>query len=194
MSDTVRQIGICAGVLALGLTGCDDDGGGGGRDGGGIRVMVDSGSGGIELEDGGPSQTDAGPGGGCSVTGIMPLPAGCLPRCASSTIPTLNACETDPDPAACLRMALEDDTTPPTTLSLGMQTAQLNCLGCFFWQQDTCIAESCPSEFNARQSCREDAAEPAECDAETMALMTCITTNQSDIGACAMPRAMACFP
>lgn len=182
-----RTTWILAASIALVLWGCDDGRGDG--DAGGI-VLMDSGPGGGT--DSGPGETDAGPGANmCAVTSAMPLPMACFPRCSNATLVAANNCASAMDPAMCQQMAFDADTTPPTTLMAGTQSIELDCAACVGWQQDTCLAEQCPSEFMALVQCRQ--AMTGTCDTETMALNSCIMANMATLNTCAGQRATPCF-
>ena len=195
MEDRMSRIGtlmICAATLALGL-GCDD--GRSGEDGGGI-VLMDSGPDTTPDTGTPPGPTDSGvTPASCAISSFMPLPAGCLPRCANSTVGAINSC---PDPetmpmefVTCRTMALQNDPTPDGTLSFPDGSMQpIDCEFCYNFQIQTCIAESCPTEYQAWGMC-----DPmmSDCTAQTDALNSCIQMNNAGISSCAMPRVSACF-
>ncbi|GAB5548399.1 MAG: hypothetical protein SangKO_081590 [Sandaracinaceae bacterium] len=183
---------ICAATLALGL-GCDD--GRGGEDGGGI-VLMDSGPDTTPDTGTPPPPTDSGPApSGCSVAGAMgfpALPAGCLPRCSSATFDAVVACGMD---GACQQSAISSDTTPGTDVDLGMGMVQnIDCNGCFSWQVNSCVFESCPDQFAACTMC-EDGCNPdtAGCETEEGALDSCLMANGMALQGCVNGRAGACF-
>lgn len=182
----MRKIGIliaCGSLLALG---CDD--GRGGTDAGTIMLM-DAGP-----RDSGPPRLDSGTG-MCSIAGlpgIPPLPAGCVPRCSAATRSAAAACGAD---SACLNGALDGDTTPAVTIDFGMgMTDSLDCTNCYYWQIQSCIFDSCPTQLEACLECADNCdPDVAGCEAEGTAIDTCIMTNMVALQGCANPRVNACF-
>jgi len=178
----MRTIGTLIACLALLSVGCGDSRSD--EDAGGI-VLMDSGP----RADAGPGR-DAGPGGSvfptmCSVTGFMPLPTSCTPRCTNATLGVVNACMD----ATCFRNALMADTTPPATVTGPGGSSPVNCFDCFAWQVQTCYAELCPTEFEAWAMCMA----PADCTAQNSALDACLMTNSAALDTCANPRIEQCF-
>lgn len=180
---------LACGALAL-VLGCDN------RDGGSPPIMLmDGGS-----DDGGSSMPPT----GCSIdvsTGLPPLPAACLPRCSSATAMAIDTCITSGGTieqiAMCQQMAVENDTTPPTTLTIvgeETETEQLNCSGCWEYALQHCLFASCGAELVGCLSCSEGCdPEMAGCEAEETALNTCLTNNQDAIQACFDEQAGRCL-
>ncbi|MEC7520367.1 MAG: hypothetical protein VYE22_10905 [Myxococcota bacterium] len=180
-------------MLALGF-GCDD-GRGGDEDGGGI-VLMDSGPDTTPDTGTPPPPRDSGvTPAGCEISSFSALPAGCLPRCANSTIGVINAC---PDPSTdqegyqmCLEEALMNDAYPDGSVTFPDGSMQpIDCDFCWNWQVQSCIAETCPSEFMAWAMCDSMT---MDCSAQTTAINECIMMNGSAINSCANPRVSACF-
>jgi hypothetical protein len=92
----------------------------------------------------------------------------------------------------CQTSALDADTTPSTTLTLtasGMSdTLDLDCGSCFNLMNNSCISESCPTEWNAYLQC--NAMMGMGCDTE---LNACFSRNMATIQSCARPRIESCF-
>lgn len=187
MSRTGLLVSACAMALVFGCGDNRSD-----EDAGGI-VLMDSGP---RPDSGGGGGVDSGPvTGSCAVSSFMPLPAGCLPRCANSTIGVINACyddttTTDEQKATCANNALDADPTPTTTIMLGTMSSALGCSDCYYWQLQTCFGDSCPTEFNAYLMCDPDT---ADCTSQETALDTCITANMTAINTCANSRVGGCF-
>ncbi len=204
----MKRISLLMALGALTLAfGCDN--GNGEPDGGGIH-LVDSGhtttpdSGHTTTPDSGTTPT------GCSVagaTGFPALPAACLPRCATATGQAVNDCATSrPDSGGadagtgsvgeCQVEAVMADTSATTTIDLGGgMTDTLNCYGCWTWQLNSCIFDSCMTQLAACNSCAADQCDTttAGCETEEGALNTCINTNLSAIQSCFGTRASMCF-
>ncbi len=182
---------ILAASAILFALGCDD--GRGNTDAGGI-VLMDSGPGMMGTDAGPMMDPDSGPGmSSCSVTSQSEvLPAGCLPRCTSSTLSALNACAMDMMPAQCQQNALMADTTPPVNMDFMGMTAPLDCSGCFNWMANTCLFENCAAETSACQMCA-DGCDPnmVGCETEEMAIQACAATMPFQT--CFMNRAINCF-
>ncbi|MGE0785770.1 MAG: hypothetical protein AB7S26_08780 [Sandaracinaceae bacterium] len=178
---------VMAFAIAGVIGGCDSRGG---DDAGPIVIMRDGGGGGTDAGPGGG--TDAGPpAGSCAVSSVMPLPAACLPRCSNATLQAANAC-TD---AACQQAALDADTTASIQLTTPGMPVALDCATCVAWQQETCAAEVCPTEYMALITCLQmNGGMAAMCMAENTALNTCANmTQMAAFQACANPRASMCF-
>lgn len=178
----------CAALLGLAACGDDDmpmimfpDSG-----------MADAGGG---TPDAGGGEPDAG-GGVCGsvagATGFPQLPASCGMRCLQSSLQTAQMCpEGDTD---CFVAALEADPTPAASLDVGGgMTQQIDCIGCFNWQATSCVAESCPTEFNAWADCLGTAADPdTECADEDAAINACIDASTT-FSNCYQMRAPVCL-
>lgn len=159
----------------------------------------------ITLMDSGTSSTDAGtsegmddtvPNGMCSITGLMPLPAPCLPRCAPSTIGAMEAClmmdAGREDILDCRDRAFAADPTAPITVSTPGNPIEGDCEFCWEWQTNVAFAESCPSEFQAYLMCAGMAS--ADCTAQAAALDSCINANQAAINGRVQALVSQCFP
>lgn len=180
---------VCAAMLALGF-GCDD-GRGGDEDGGGI-VLMDSGTG--DPPDTGvtPPPDSGPPPSTCAASFPSPLPNGCLPRCSSATFDAVVACGMD---GACQQSAIAADTTPATNIDLGGgMTDSLNCQSCFSWQVNSCVFDACPDELAACSMCGDGCDESmAGCEAEEMAINSCLMANGMAVQTCVNSRAVMCF-
>lgn len=129
--------------------------------------------------------------------GFPPLPAGCVPRCTMATATAYRGCPTGMAGNTCRQMALDNDTTAPATVDLGMgMTESIDCAGCANWQINSCIYDSCTADFTAFAMCAAmgtpETAE-ARCPTQVMALNTCIMTNLAAIQTCGNPRFSMCF-
>lgn len=205
----MKRIGIlmACGVLAFGLTACDDDNGDGimlmdsgtGGDDAGPEPMPDAGP--APMPDAGPEpMPDSGPStcGTIDGTGFPPLPDGCVPRCAGSTADQINACSgagSNEEIATCQRAAVEADTTPPALVGVtGGEPQEVDCVGCWDWGIMHCITASCGAEVEACLTCG-DGCNPgtAGCEDEEAALDACQAANISAIQGCFNTQASRCF-
>jgi len=179
-------------ALAVGF-GCDD------RDPG--ITLMDSGPGGEdsgtppEMDSGTTPEMDSGSPASCSVSSIMPLPAACLPRCASSTISAVNACfmmdASTEDILACRDTALQSDPTPSVSVTTPSMPIDGDCEFCWRWQTNVAIAESCPSEFDAYLTCANMMG--ADCSSQESALDGCVAANEATIQSRFNALVMQCF-
>jgi hypothetical protein len=180
-------------VLALGV-GCDD-----GRDP--DITLMDSGPSGTDsgttmgTDSGTTMGTDSGTTATCSVSGIMPLPSACLPRCASSTVSAVNACfmmdASTEDVLACRDAALQADPTPSVEVTTPGMPIDGDCEFCWGWQTNVAIAGECPSEFEAYLMCANMMG--ADCSSQEAALDSCIMTNEAAINTQFQSLIMQCF-
>ncbi|NOY90440.1 MAG: hypothetical protein GXP55_04450 [Deltaproteobacteria bacterium] len=182
----IKRATLLGAIMALSLAGC---GGGGGRgsDDAGIMLM-DSGSTATDSSTGTDSgtTTDSGSGGTCDVGATGLTGAGCFPRCAMATLTAVNACAD----TTCLQTALGADTTPGIMVTPpGSAAVEVKCLQCYALQQNSCAAESCPTEFSTWATCSQGG---GACTAENTALNTCISAS-STFQPCAQSRIGMCF-
>lgn len=179
-------------LCVVSLTACD---GNADPDGGPIIVpdaaMPDAGS-----DGGSDAGNDGGPG-YCGSTRFdtrywAPLPDSCLPLCTAETHDAVRACLTQ----ACAQAAIEADTSPPVDVDTPYGIMQVSCSGastaysCPSWQQLSCDAELCPTEYSAWTTC---AAARPDCAVEEAALDRCRDGTTAWMG-CVTERVDACFP
>jgi hypothetical protein len=137
---------------------------------------------------------DAGPGTCGTVTYLDPLHAGCMPRCSASTGAVAESCTT----SQCLADAVNADTTPGRTITLRApdgsttQMVTFTCGTCVAYQQETCMYDSCPSEYATWASCDETTDADA-CDGEITTLNSCLSAS-AGYETCFFAEVFRCFP
>ena len=122
----------------------------------------------------------------CTLTSLSPLPSSCLPRCTAATRSAAVACEDN----TCFSAALDADTTPPATVTLPDGPEPFYCNDCFGWQQATCFADICPSEYSNFATCSNAG---GACTSEGNALDVCADAAGDSFDSCFNTRVEACF-
>lgn len=203
MDSNALRLGLMGAAL-LGLLAC------GGRDsssrdGGPIIMLMDGGGTGTDSgtgggTDSGTMRTDSGSMSGsvcgsvAGASGFPALPTGCVPRCTSATLMRIMMCPMGDE--MCFDSAVMSDTTPSANVDIGMgMTLEVDCEGCLNWQVNSCIYDSCPSQFADYAMCAGSASNPeTECATQIMAVNACIMTNMMAIQTCYGRRGGMCFP
>lgn len=148
--------------------------------------------------DSGPPRMDSGGTPGSCVTGttgtmdLLPLAAGCTPRCSMATLTAINACMD----GACVQAALDGDTTPtiPWSVNGMMQGMPLDCGTCYGYQQLSCALDACPTETGAYLQC-DPMTDADMCNGEVDAVNTCLQgPGMAVYNPCAMREIGRCFP
>jgi hypothetical protein len=146
----------------------------------------------VAIADSGPTRRDA------STSDAAVEPEGCrdplppiassgitLPRCAAATRDTVSACTFPPAAQSdidCVTDALEADSTAPFTQTAQGQTISINCAACINYDQIHCMQENGCAEEVADFVCCSAAG--GECDAENMALITCVQSDAARSAKC----------
>lgn len=127
---------------------------------------------------------------------VPPIPSSCMPRCTSATLTRINGCPAD-DTGDCLYDALDDDTTPSRSMTIGGGSAvTLDCGFCFDLQRFSCFSDVCP--YSAAPYLLCDSATDADgCAGERSALSSCLDTlsvsYQAYLDDCFNSTVLACF-
>lgn len=156
--------------------------------------VLDAGA--VSVPDTGPVDADVSPtdaGTACEIT-VSPsqfdaLQSQCLPRCSAATRESAFGCTE----SGCFWAALDQDTTPASTILTNGHPASLDCFSCVAVQYEHCaVVAGCAAETYVNSVC-DPSTDEDHCLVEHGAFDACVVAHRAAFDACFGGAADQCF-